>query len=120
MNGATSVAVPDRNCYTNARWRLSRASLRRRTLWGKVFQHLLPRAGPTDAEALESLDMANRDMLHKSAAHVGRWTMATIELDWREYCTASRAIRREMEAGISTERRIAYPLLAQAAQGGRR
>lgn len=120
MNSATSVAVPDRDCYTNARWRLSQASLRRRTLWGKIFQHLLAGAAPSAVEALKLLDMANRDMLHLSAAHVGKWTTASIELDWRGYCGASRAVRWKMKACITTEKRILYPLLEEDAHGRRR
>ena len=117
MDTATRGEAPDRNLYSSARWRLSQASLKRRTLWRKNFEHMVAKACSKDAAALQLLQSADAELLHKSAAHVGKWTVNRIEADWHGYREASRAIRREMELCISTEKRVLYPLLKQDAIG---
>lgn len=120
MDSVTRELVADR-LYASARWRLSQASLKRRTLWVRIFEHLVPRAGPRDAADLQSLQTANVEMLRYSAAHVGKWTIDTIEADWPGYCEASRAIRWKMKAGMGAEKRVLHPLLTDDAFGvGRR
>ena len=117
MDGVTREPAANRNEYSSARWRLSQASLKRRTLWARIFEHLRPRAAPRDAEGLKSLHAANLETLRHSAAHVGKWTIETIEADWPGYCEASRAIRWNMKAGMGAEKRVLYPLLTDDALG---
>lgn len=117
LDAVTREPVAERDRYANARWRLSQASLRRRTLVAKIFQHLIPRVGSKDVVTLQSLQSANLEMRHHSAEHVGKWTVHTIEADWLGYCDASRAIRAKMNDCISAEKRILYPLLTNDAFG---
>lgn len=120
MDAVTHKPTAARDQYINARWRISRASLNRRTLWGKIFQHLSPRVNPSDAAALRSLQSANHDTLHRSAAHVGKWTVALIEADWPGYCEASDAIRAKLKDRLDADKRILCPILRAHALGLRR
>lgn len=101
--------------FTSARWRISQASLARRTLWGTIFRHLMPRVSGEDAADLQALSQADGEMLRHSANHIANWSPALIEADWGGYCRASRAIRRRMNACIDDERRILYPILKRDA-----
>lgn len=106
---------PDRESYTTARCRISQASLRRRSHWGKVYQHLITRVDAADAAVLNDLQAADMHMLHRSAAHVGKWSIDAIDRDWAGYCEASRAIRLQMKTCMDTEKRALYPMLERLA-----
>jgi hypothetical protein len=120
MASAADAPVADRHLYSNARWRLSQASLKRRMLWGRIYRHLAPRAGPHDAAALDRIQATDVALQQQSAAHVGKWTTDAIEADWAGYCDASRTIRWKMNAHMDAERRVVYPLLAAEALGEKR
>lgn len=111
MNGVTRESQPDRARYANARWRISQASLARRTLWNKIYRHLLPRVSSQEAVDLEHLRTADHEMLRHSANHIATWIKARIEADWEGYCEASRAIRWRMKSCLREEQRILYSLL---------
>ena len=120
MDSVTRAVLADRDLVSNARWRLSHASLRRRMLWGRVYRHLSPRVGPSDAAALNRIQAIDFALQQQSAAHVGKWTADAVEANWDGYCEASRAIRWKMDAYIAAERRVVHPLLAADALGQRR
>jgi hypothetical protein len=120
MDSVTRATLADRNLFSNARWRLSHASFKRRMLWGRIYRRLAPRAGPYQAAALDRIQATDLELIHQSAAHVGKWTTDAVEADWPGYCEASRAIRWKMNAHIGAERRVVYPLLTADALGSRR
>ena len=97
--------------YAPARFRISRASLARRTLWHRIFKDLSDRTDPHDAETLRVLNHADMRLLRQSSDHIGRWSAETVLLDWRGYCEASRHIRRAMRDAIALEQRLLYPIL---------
>ncbi|HUE78885.1 MAG TPA: hypothetical protein VMN38_04570 [Sphingomicrobium sp.] len=107
----TCGSLADRERYAAARWRISQASLSRRTLWGKIYRHLIAGVGLQDAAVLNDLQADEMRMLHCSAAHVGRWTMAAIDQDWPGYCRASEVVRGQLSARTDNERRLLYPML---------
>lgn len=111
----TSQASVDLDGLKNARWRLSQASLARRSLWRKVYANLMAEVGPAERSVLASLELADRALLAKSAAHVAQWSIARIELDWRGYCDASRAMRSAMKSTILDEQRRLFPILEKVA-----
>ncbi len=111
LEGLTGGSLANRDRYAAARWRISQASLGRRTVWGRIYRHLIAGAGPQDAAALNDLQADEMRMLHLSAAHVSRWTMAAIDADWAGYCRASEAVRRQLGDRTETERRLLYPML---------
>lgn len=116
VESLTGQDKADRSSCTNARWRISQCSLARRTLWGRIFRHLLPRATARAASDLAMLQSADEELQRESSNHVATWDLAAIESDWHRYCDASRAIRSRMSDCIEREMRILYPLLEQDAR----
>jgi hypothetical protein len=113
LDEITRRPAADRPLYTSARWRISAASLSRRTLWKEIYGHLQPLVDAHGAETLEELNTADLDLLHHSAIHVARWTSDAVEREWPAYCSSSRLIRARMMAAITGEKRFLYPLLAR-------
>jgi len=107
-------AQPDRIALTTLRWRLGQTSLARRLLSGRICEYLEERCGSGEAETLQSLRAADRDMLRVSAAHLGKWTADTILRDWAGYCRDGRAMRRQVHGHLALEQRVLYPLLERA------
>lgn len=111
LDRLTHGEVPSREFLSDARWKLSKASMARRILWGRILAHLAPlvdRDAQTNLRRLQQLDF---DMLRASSAHVGTWTIEAASVRWRGYCEASRDIRRKMAAGIAQEKRVLYPIM---------
>lgn len=115
MDRLTRQPNADPSCFANSRWRTSQASLARRTLWGAIFRHLLPRENLKDVVELERLATADWELLLYSANHIFTWVPGRIEVDWEGYCEASRAIRWRMEACLGAKRRILYPRIDREA-----
>lgn len=111
MDNLTREPQTDRARYAKARWRISQASLARRTLWGTIFRHLMPRVSSEEVVHLEHLRTADQQMLRHSANHIAIWILARIEADWKGYCEASIAIRWRMKCCLDAEQRILYPML---------
>ena len=108
-------AEPDRTALTTLRWKLGQASLARRLLSSRICAYFESRCDPEEAKALQSLRNADREMLRKSAAHLGKWTARTIVRDWTGYCRDGRAMRRRAHDHVALEQRVLYPLLERAA-----
>ena len=111
----TCDPFPHRVRFTQARFRVSHASLLRRALLGQATDLLLAGARPNEVKALRQLQSAGPETRLESSAHVAKWTSDAIEADWLAYCDASGAMRLRMIAQIDSERRIVYPLLKQRA-----
>lgn len=103
---------------TSGRWRISQASLKRRSLACRVFDFLADRLEGPDLAMLKEVRAADQAMMRRSAAHVGKWTMENICSDWPAYCDASRNIRVHMSAHIQLERQSLYPVLEALADRG--
>lgn len=101
-----------------ARWRISQASLRRRTLSLRILDYLADRVDGREAAILGKLRLENQLAMSKSARHVYLWTRETICEDWKGYCTASRDIRLQMKANILLEKQTLYPILERLAARG--
>ena len=115
LDNLTRGLESDRAQFANARWRISQASLARRTVWARIFRHLLPRVSTLGAADLASLQSADEEMRLHSSCHVATWTTARIEADWEGYCEASRAIRSRMAACMGAEEAMLYPILERDA-----
>jgi hypothetical protein len=103
---------------STGRWRISQASLRRRTLAFRIFDFLGERLDGDELIQLRTVQSADHDMMRLSARHVGNWTIRTIGEDWQAYCRASRDIRAHMKSHIEFERATLYPLLERLAERG--
>lgn len=111
MDQVTRRPLPDRIQFTAGRWRISHASMARRSVWEACFRHLLPVVHPRTAQALDELNREDFELMHLSAAHIARWSADSVEQEWPTYCHASRAIRGQMAVRIAAEKRLLYPLL---------
>lgn len=118
LDRITRCEMPDQQELTGGRWRISQASLKRRSLACRTFDFLAGRLDGADLATLKSAQASDQEMMRRSAAHVGNWTMKTIASEWQGYCEASRQIRMHMKAHIEFERRALYPLLERFADVG--
>jgi hypothetical protein len=115
LESVTGETKPDASRYTAARFRISRASLERRSLWQRARRHLQSKVTAADAEQIRLLASIDSDLGRFTADHVGRWTVAAIQSDWTGYRDASRSMRQRMSECIKAEKQILYPLLARYA-----
>jgi hypothetical protein len=106
---------PRADQWSQARWKLSRASGQRRTCVVQAYALILAEGGAADVVRVKQLQAQDGPMLAASHAHVGRWTPGRIEADWSGYCEASRAIRRGMADRVRAERELLLPILARLA-----
>lgn len=120
LDRLTNSEKPAAHDITNGRWRISQASLKRRSLACRIFDFLAGRLDRADLATLKGVQAADREMMRRSASHVGNWTMNSISSDWQGYCAASRQIRMHMTAHIEFERQSLYPLLERLASQGSR
>ena len=115
MEVLTAEAELDASRCMAGRWKISQASLARRTLSARICDYFLTRCTLAESQDLQALREADRAMLRKSAAHVVDWTATAILADWARYCAASRAIRAEMLKLIAREQAVLCPLLERSA-----
>jgi hypothetical protein len=118
LDRITLGPLPDGPEFTAARWQLSQASLRRRTLSARIADLLGGRIDDGDAHCLRMLQSENRIAISRSARHIQDWTTQSIRRDWIGYCMASRAIRTQMKANILLEQQILYPILRRLEHQG--
>lgn len=103
--------VPPKNDVIDARWKISRASLARRTLWYSIHRHLSTRVAGQNAIELKRLYENDMILLRASSEHVAKWSIAAVMRDWEGYGVASNAIRWKMKAAIGSEQRVLYPMM---------
>lgn len=110
---ATAKPERDAAAFTAARFRISHASLAKRTIIAKACEHLLELVEGQDADNVQAVQQLQLDCTRVSSEHVRRWPPATIATDWRGYCDASRDVRTMMRHANRVEQRTLYPLLAR-------
>ena len=118
LDRLTNGNEPDPGEITSGRWRISQASLKRRSLACRIFDFLAERLDGADLATLKTAQAADQQMMRRSADHVGNWTIRKICSDWQGYCAASRQIRNHMKAHIQMERQSLYSLLERLAEQG--
>ena len=111
----TREAALDSLRFTSARWKVSQASLRRRTLSARIREYFRARGTADEIRELAELENSDQALLRASADHVRTWSAQAIREDWPGYCQASRQIREQMRQFIALEQRRLYPLLEKAA-----
>lgn len=111
LDTLTRGPLPSTARIIDARWNISRASLARRSLWGRIYDHLSNQTAKENIPDLRRLQLSDMALLRASSEHVPRWTINNIVQDWSAYCEASRSIRWKMKASIAAEQRIRYSML---------
>lgn len=107
----TEGPVPTKAELVDTRWRVSRASLSRRSLWARIQMTLS--AGKHHQDVLRRLQEMDIALLRASTDHVGKWSPEAVLSDWTGYCLASANMRTQMKAAIGVEKQLLYPLLDQ-------
>jgi hypothetical protein len=118
LEGLTRGPVPAKERLVEARYKLSKASLERRLLWGRIHAYLARSASREAESDLRKLQQSDIALLRAAASHVGKWTTDVIFEDWLGYCRASAAMRVKLTDAAALEERLLYPLLQ--ARGGKR
>ena len=111
LDRLTSGPLPSRELLDSVRWRLSKASLCRRMLWGKVHLGLAQTIDESAKARLRDLQEVDIRLLRDSTRHVAKWSTEAIVDDWKGYCRASEQMRSKMLEAIAGEKRTLYPLL---------
>lgn len=111
MEAVTSQAKADRLAYTSARFRISKASMARRSCFNAICAELSKTATQPEAAVIEQVKQVDRALMGKSATHVMKWTTEAVAADWLGYREASRKIRRHMAAELEAEQNILFPVL---------
>ena len=111
METITSKSELNRVELASARFRISKASLTRRTVASACLSALSGCQMESAKTVVESLRRLDLHMRARSATHVAHWTADRIEGDWWGYCRASRELRCEMGKQLITEATMLLPLL---------
>ncbi len=111
MEDVTSRSMPDRLEYTRVRYRISRASMSRRTLFSSICAELSRNASVDEAAIIRQVRDADRSLLSKTGSHVIYWTSDAVAADWRGYCAAALHMGREMAVELELEDGLLFPLL---------
>ena len=118
LDRITHGPQPDVGELTAGRWRISQASLKRRSLAAQVYDFLSNRLEGADLERVKETKVNDQEMMRRSARHVCDWTMQAISRNWQGYCDASDEIRAHMSGHILRERQSMFPLLERLAEHG--
>jgi hypothetical protein len=116
MESLTREATPEDSRLPGMRWRLSQASLARRTLSARICDHIQPVVEALELAEIKQLQVADRAWARESAAHIAHWSARSIQQDWEDYCRASRRIRWKMRGHLKMEQRLLFPILERLAR----
>jgi hypothetical protein len=116
IDAVTRGPQPSTEGIAAARWRISQASLRRRLLFNSICGALHPIVNEQERLSLKQLQEADQAMMLRSRVHVSAWLSDGIRGDWAGYCEASRAIRWHIDAYLTVEQRILFPILERLAR----
>lgn len=118
LDRTTLGTQPELSEITTGRWKISQASLRRRSTAMRVYDFLADRLEGSDLAVLKMAQTTDQEMMRRSASHVGKWTTQAVCENWKGYCSASREIRMHMKSHILLEKQSLYPLLERLAERG--
>ena len=103
--------VPDAESLASARWKLTRASGRRRRLLTERIYPALEAVPLTNTLKLRELRSEGASMLATSSQHIAKWTVDRIVANWPEYQRASGVMTATMRKRIALEKIALTPLL---------
>jgi hypothetical protein len=107
----TERPCSDKVEYSAVRFRVSEASLARRSAFRAACDHLLPIASPADQQTIGRLRSADAELAKHASEHVRQWTTEMVDQDWQGYCLSSREMGHALQKQIGLERSLLYPLL---------
>ena len=111
MDALTSGEAVNRVKLTDARFRISKASLGRRIAFNAACTSLRAEGSKHINTTVDALRRRDMEMSRSSTAYVAHWTTERIESDWPGYVAASRVIRAGMTQQLAAEESFLFPLL---------
>jgi hypothetical protein len=103
--------IPDKEGIATARWKLTRASGRRRRLLTERVYPALEAVPVVNTPKLQELRSEGNSQLATSSRHIAKWTVDQIVANWSEYQRASAAMTAIMRKRMAVEKIVLYPLL---------
>jgi hypothetical protein len=104
---------PSEEELVNARLAVSRPSLARRLLWGRVLAVLAPGVRGREESALRLIQEADIRLMKASVNHVALWKPADAIANWGPYAAAESDLLEKIADVIALEKGLLYPLLEQ-------
>lgn len=104
---------PSEEELVNARLAVSRPSLARRLLWGRILAVPAPGVLGREESDLRLIQEADIRLMKASVNHVALWKPADAIANWRPYAVAESDLLEKMVDVIALEKGMLYPLLEQ-------
>lgn len=105
---------PPEKVLIDARLRVSRASLARRLLWGRILAHLAPLVRGRQEMDVRLVQEADIRLLKASVNHIATWKPERAIANWRLYAGAESDLLQRIVGVVALEKSLVYPLLEQA------
>jgi hypothetical protein len=105
---------PPEKVLVGARWWVSRESLARRLLWGRILAHLAPLVRGRAEMDLRLIQEADIRLLKASVNHIAAWKPERAIANWRLYAGAESDLLQRIIGVVALEKSLLYPLLEQA------
>lgn len=115
LDRISSGPPPPEEELSNARLAVSRASLARRLLWGRILARLAPVVrgrGEADLRLIQDSDIR---LLKATVSHIAAWKPADAIASWRTYAAREFEVLQKHIGIIALEKSLLYPLLEAAA-----
>jgi hypothetical protein len=104
---------PREEDLVNARLAVSRPSLARRLLWGRILAALAPAVRGREESDIRLLQEADIRLLRASVSHVALWKPADAIANWRLYAAAESDILQRIVGVVALEQHLLYPMLEE-------
>jgi len=114
LDRLTQADAPHQTAVAAARARLSKASGKRRALFGMACNYLGKTADPAAAATLRQLREQNAAQLAMSTRHIGTWGLRQLVANWPEYVRTAASMRQSMRDLIDADRKTLLPMLDRA------
>lgn len=105
---------PSEEVLVDARLAVSRASLARRLLWGRILARLAPIVRGRSEADLRLIQEADIRLLKASVNHIAAWKPGEAIANWRVYAAAEAGLLEKMVGVVALEKGLLYPLLGEA------
>ena len=107
------VSPPPEEELVHARLAVSRPSLARRLLWGRILAALAPLVRGGQEADLRLIQEADIRLLRASVNHIAVWKPADAIANWRLYAAAESGILQKIVGVVALEQRLLYPMLGE-------
>jgi hypothetical protein len=111
LDRITSGPPPEEDALASARLAVSRTSLARRLLWGRILARLAPVARGRDEADLRLIQDCDIQLLKATVNHVAAWKPADAIERWRTYAAGESHVLQKLAGIVALEKSLLYPML---------